>query len=124
MILDNLLATILGIVVAINIPDLGDEGRSAVVIAVYLSYYLFPEAIWSRTFGKLVCGLVVRKLDGGSCGWPAAIIRTLSRIVEVNPLLFGALPGALVVLFSKRKQRYGDMLGDTVVVLSRQCLGA
>ncbi len=119
MILDNLVAAILGLVIATSIPGLGDLGRGSVLVTLYLSYYLFPEALWSRTLGKLVCGLVVRKSDGSPCGWSAALSRTFLRILEVNPLLFGALPGGLVVTFSKRKQRVGDMLGDTIVVLSR-----
>jgi uncharacterized RDD family membrane protein YckC len=36
--------------------------------------------------------------------------------VEVNPILLGALPAALAGVFSKRHQRFGDMLGGSVVV--------
>jgi len=119
MIIDNLLAAILGIVIAANIPGLGDASRGFVLVAIYLLYHLLPEAIWSRTLGKLVFGPVVRRLDGRPWGWPRAAARTFLRLIEVNPLLFGALPGGLAVLFSKRKQRIGDMLADTIVVLSK-----
>ena len=57
MIVDNLLAAILGLVVAAKVPGLGDVSRGLVLVALYLSYYLFQEAIWSRTLGKLACGL-------------------------------------------------------------------
>jgi len=119
MIIDNLLAATLGMVIAANIPGLGDASRGLVLVAIYLSYYLLPEAIWSRTLGKFAFGLVIRRSDGEPCGWPGAVTRTFLRIIEVNPLLFGALPGGLVVILSKRKQRIGDMLADTVVVLAQ-----
>ncbi len=119
MILDGLLAAVLGIVVATGIPGLGDVARAVVLVTVYLLYFLISEAIWSRTLGKRLCGLIVRKSDGGACGWPGAAARTVLRLVEVNPLLFGALPGGLFVMFSKRKQRIGDILAGTVVVRSK-----
>jgi uncharacterized RDD family membrane protein YckC len=40
----------------------------------------------------------------------------LLRILEVNPLLIGALPASIAILSSKRRQRIGDMLAGTVVV--------
>src|SRR5262245_10905765 len=83
---------------------------------VYLAYFVLLEALWSRTFGKFFQGLVVRKLDGSRCDWKAALIRSALRIVEVNPLLFGGLPAALVILASERKQRIGDLLAGTLVI--------
>lgn len=83
---------------------------------IYLAYFVVLEAIWSRTLGKFVQGLVVRKLDGTPCDWTAALIRGLVRIVEVNPLLLGGLPAGLAIIASERKQRLGDMLAGTVVV--------
>src|SRR4051812_24013947 len=74
---------------------------------VYLAYYAILEALWSRTLGKYFQGLVVRKLDGGPCGWKAALIRTIARIIEVNPLLLGDLPAALVIISTERRQRVG-----------------
>ncbi len=59
---------------------------------------------------------MVRKLNGKLGGWKTAVIRTLSRIIEVNPVLFGAIPAALVLLASERKQRLGDMLAGSIVV--------
>lgn len=119
MIIDNLLAAILAIAFAVNLPGLGDVSRGMILIVVYLLYYLAPEALWGRTLGKLACGLVVRRSDGLPCGWKGALIRTILRILEVNPLLIGALPGGLAVVFSKRNQRLGDMLANTVVVRSQ-----
>ena len=115
MIIDNLLASIASIVIAARIPGVGDISRGLILVAVYLLYFLLAEALWARTLGKLACGLAVLRSDGSRCGWKEAWLRTLLRIIEVNPLILGALPGGLVVIFSKRKQRMGDMLADTVV---------
>ena len=67
-------------------------------------------------FGKFFQGLVVRKLDGSPCDWTGALIRGATRIIEVNPLLFGGLPAGLAIMASERKQRIGDMMAGTLVV--------
>jgi len=88
-------------------------------IFIYLAYFVVLEALWSRTLGKFVQGLVVRKLDGNRCDWTAALIRGFLRVFEVNPLLLGGLPAGLVIIASERKQRIGDMLAGTIVVSNK-----
>lgn len=90
----------------------------AVAVLAFLAYYFIFESLFSRTPGKLLMGLVVRKFDGGKCGWREAAIRTALRVAEVNPLVLGALPACAMVLISKHRQRLGDKLADTVVVRS------
>jgi len=99
-------------------PDRSDEGINKGVIAmlVYLSYYFVQEGIWGTTLGKRAFGLQVVRVDGGRVGWWEAWLRTLLRILEVNPLLLGAIPGGLAIAWSRRKQRLGDMMAGTVVV--------
>ena len=87
-----------------------------VAVSAFLSYYFLFESLFSRTPGKFLMGIVVRKFDGGKCGWREAAIRTALRVVEVNPLLLGALPACAMILISKHRQRLGDRLADTVVV--------
>lgn len=82
----------------------------------YLGYFVVLEGLWSRTIGKYLQGLVVRKLDGSPAGWKAAIIRSVLRIIEINPVFFGGIPAGLILIASERKQRLGDMLAGTVVV--------
>lgn len=116
MITDNVIAIVCGAVVASQVPILDSPARGCLLIVTYLSYYFFPEALWAKTPMKAAFHLKVRRLDGGVVGWGESAVRTLARIVEVNPLLLGALPGALAVAFSARRQRLGDMLARTVVV--------
>src|SRR5262245_43102344 len=114
--LDHLLALGLMIFAAALVPPEYPGARWAAFIAVYVAYFLVLEAVWSRTPGKFFQGLVIRRLDGTRCGWKAAVIRFACRIVEINPLLLGGLPAGIAILYTKRRQRIGDLLAGTVVV--------
>lgn len=122
--IDNTFAFLLVMGVAMGVSDYAQTGNSTAVNAVlgfavfciYFAYFLLFEALFSTTPGKLMFSLVVRNLDGTKCTWRAATIRTSLRFLEVNPFLFGCLPAALIVRNSQRKQRWGDMLANTVVI--------
>jgi len=115
-ILDNIIAIFLTILIVSLIPENFSAARAVSLVAVYLSYYFIQEALFARTIGKYLQGLVVRELNGERGDWKTAVVRTGLRIVEVNPLLFGAIPAGLVLISSERKQRLGDMLAGSVVV--------
>jgi uncharacterized RDD family membrane protein YckC len=122
---DNTIATILCVVIAARLPlPLPSPGRWLIAAAAYLAYFLIQEATWGRTIGKQIFGLRVLRIDGEPAGWREAIWRTLLRVVEVNPLLLGAIPGGLAVTWSKRRQRLGDMLAGTVVARAGALAGA
>jgi uncharacterized RDD family membrane protein YckC len=118
--LDNLFASIICMLIAAKLPG-GLSGIARWVIAAvgYLAYFLIQEGLWHTTLGKTAFGLVLVRLDDRPVGWGAAGWRTALRIVEVNPLLVGAIPAVLTAIRSKRKQRLGDMLAGTVVVRRR-----
>jgi len=88
----------------------------AVCALVSLAYYFVMEAVFARTVGKFLHGLVVSD-EGGKPSLAAVFLRTITRIVEVNPILFGALPAGLIANFSKSHQRLGDLLAGTFVIL-------
>ena len=115
-IVDNLLALFLTLVIVGSVPENLSVLRGTLLVTSYLGYYFILEAFWSRTLGKYFQGLVVRKLNGEPGDWRTALIRTLTRIIEVNPVLFGAIPAGLILITSERKQRLGDMLAGSVVV--------
>ena len=114
--IDHLIAFALMLLVVANVPEQLPLLKALFFFLIYLAYFVVLEASWSRTFGKFFQGLVVRKLDGSRCDFTGALIRGFLRIFEVNPLLFGGLPAGLVIIFSQRKQRIGDLLAGTVVV--------
>ena len=114
-IIDNIIAMGIMFGVVMLIPENLPAIKGILIVLVYLGYFVVLETFWSRTLGKYLQGLVVRKLDGGPSNWKTALIRGTLRILEVNPLLFGGIPAGLFVISSERKQRIGDMLAGTVV---------
>lgn len=84
-----------------------------------LSYFPLSEGLTGRSLGKLVVGTVVVTAAARPPGLWKATLRTLTRVVEVNPVFFGGLPALFVVLLSTHRQRLGDMLAGTYVVRSK-----
>jgi uncharacterized RDD family membrane protein YckC len=114
--IDNFVALLLMYSIVVVVPETLPLVKGIVIVGVYLGYFFLLEGIWARTIGKYFQGLLVRQLDGSKCNWQAAFIRSLTRILEVNPALFGGIPAGLLIVSSERKQRLGDMLAGTVVV--------
>jgi uncharacterized RDD family membrane protein YckC len=79
-------------------------------------YFPVSEGIWGRSLGKLITGTMVVDAAGRAPGILKAALRTVTRLVEVNPLLLGGLPAGIAVVMSRRRQRLGDMLARTYVV--------
>lgn len=115
LVFDNLVGLVIGMVAAGAIPNDQVVLRVTAWVAVYLGYFFLFEALVGSTPGKMIFGLWVRRIEGGRCSWLQAAVRTVARLIEVNPLLLGALPAAIVVLASKNRQRLGDVLAGTVV---------
>jgi uncharacterized RDD family membrane protein YckC len=82
-------------------------------------YFPVLEGIWGRTVGKLVTGTMVVDISGKPPGIWKAVLRTLLRIVEVNPLAAGGVIAGIAVCMSRDRQRLGDMLAHTFVVRVR-----
>ena len=117
--IDHLIAFAVMMLAVAFVPESLPEIKALFFFVIYLAYFVVLEALWSRTLGKFIQGLVVRKLDGNRCDWTAALIRGFLRIFEVNPLLLGGLPAGLAIMASERRQRIGDMLAGTVVVSNK-----
>jgi uncharacterized RDD family membrane protein YckC len=116
---DHLIAFALMMLAVGLVPEDFPTVKEAFFIGIYLAYFVVLEALWSRTLGKFAQGLVVRKLDGSPCGFKAALIRGLLRVVEVNPLMLSGLPAGIAIITTERKQRIGDLLAGTVVVSNK-----
>ncbi|HWE04794.1 MAG TPA: RDD family protein [Tepidisphaeraceae bacterium] len=83
--------------------------------AVYLLHTTIVETLTGRTLGKMLMGLRVVRLDGGTPDVSSLVIRNFLRLVDVGP--FG-LP-LMMILFSPLHQRIGDIAGGTVVIRDR-----
>jgi uncharacterized RDD family membrane protein YckC len=85
-------------------------------LAVPILYFPVLEGIWGRSIGKLITGTMVVDSSGNVPGIWKAVLRTVPRIIEVNPLLVGGLIAGIAVAVSENRQRLGDMLAGTYVV--------
>ena len=118
--LDNSVALLLAMATGIAVDRYVDAGNRplqfSLAVAVYFIYFLIVEGAWSRTPGKMLTGLKVVGRDGSPCTTRQVLIRTLARLIEVNPLLLGALPAAIAIITNKHRQRLGDRVAKTFVV--------
>jgi uncharacterized RDD family membrane protein YckC len=117
--LDNLLAGLSAILAAKFISSVPSILQFVALIGTFLAYFFIFEAVFARTPGKLLTGLIVVDMQGNKCSVYQAAIRTLFRILEVNPFLFGALPAAISVVISKYHQRIGDRVAKSLVIDAR-----
>jgi uncharacterized RDD family membrane protein YckC len=117
-------ATVIDFLVLIGLlvlPDLilGDDLYSKTLllwIALAAAYYPVLEGLTGFTLGKLIVRIKVVDAVGGLPGMKKAVIRTLLRLIEVNPFLFGGIPAGVTVLVNKKRQRLGDMAAGTFVL--------
>jgi uncharacterized RDD family membrane protein YckC len=117
--IDGSIAIVLSLIAAGMINSFGSAAVITALCSVYLAYFFVFEVLWSRTPGKYLFGLRVCQVDGSRCTLRSAMLRTLLRVIEVNPILFGALPAGIMLLVTKRKQRLGDLLAGTVVISNK-----
>ena len=78
-------------------------------------YAAVLEGLYGRTPGKRLAGIRVRSVLGGPPTFVQALFRNLMRVVDMFPVVFPGLLGALAAMFNVRRQRVGDMLAATVV---------
>ena len=83
-------------------------------------YYPVMEWRWGRTLGKFVTGISVVDTLGNYPSLTKAVLRTLTRLIEVNPFLLGGIPAGIFAWFSKTRQRLGDRLAGTYVIPSKR----
>ncbi|MES2018342.1 MAG: RDD family protein [Pseudomonadota bacterium] len=120
------LATLIDFVVCISIlliPDalLGNavyQQTLGVWIVLLIAYFPLMEGFTGYSVGKFITRVRVVDNDGNLPGLKKATIRTLFRLMEVNPILLGGVPAGLTANFSKYEQRVGDMVAGTYVLSS------
>ncbi len=135
--LDGLILVLLnaGIVAALfGLASLGEEGGTSttseagnyaaaifiiLVILINVGYFICTEYYMAgQTPGKRVFGLRVLQDNGQSATFLSVIIRNFFRLVDLLPSFY--FLGVMVMLFSKKDKRLGDMVAGTMVVLELQ----
>lgn len=86
-------------------------------LTVFLCYYFFAELLMDgRTLGKKVMGLKVVRLDGERLTPGDLLLRTFFLLPDAWFSL--GIPAILLINTSSKAQRLGDMVAQTVVILS------
>jgi uncharacterized RDD family membrane protein YckC len=107
----------------------GQFSVGLVLLAAFISYWgyflLFEVMRRGQTPGKKWMGLRVVRTSGAPVGWGAAFLRNLIRFADMMPLIpqfpfFGFfLFGATSCICTKRFQRLGDLVAETLVIYDR-----
>ena len=88
---------------------------AATGFAVLVGYPVLMEAFWGgRTLGKAMLKLRVVRADGAPIGLTQATARGALGLIDV--WFTFAFVGLVSMLVSKRSQRLGDLVGDTLVL--------
>lgn len=117
--IDNFIVVILSLVAVANTPTENAFVRGAILVLTYLLYFFLLEGALAKTPGKMMNRLKVVRVDGTPARFKEALLRTLLRLIETNPLLLGGLPAGLSIMSTKQRQRLGDLAAGTVVVSSK-----
>jgi uncharacterized RDD family membrane protein YckC len=102
-----------------NTSDSGFEMQGTPVFLGFLVWFVYcvaAEATHGATIGKALVGLRVVRADGSPAGWQAALVRNVLRVVDG---LLVYVVGAILIAASPTKQRLGDRVAGTVVVVHR-----
>jgi uncharacterized membrane protein SpoIIM required for sporulation/uncharacterized RDD family membrane protein YckC len=92
--------------------------------AVIWGYFVFFEALWrGQTPGKRVAGIRVVLDNGLPVGWRESALRNLVRAADMLPPP-ACLVGSIMILFSDRSKRLGDLLAGTMVIREEFATGS
>lgn len=99
------------------VPPLSNDLLYGWVVACagYTLYCITCEVLYGATPGKLVLQCRVVGEDGQRCRIGQVLIRNALRLVEFFPL-FQLWPTLILMLFTRKRQRLGDLLARTIVV--------
>jgi len=92
-----------------------------IVAVVSLFYFTLCESFFQRTPGKLCMNLIVLDIGGKPVSVRQAILRNILRLLEYHPLI-SPLISLIIVLSTSRRQRIGDLVADTIVVVQTPTL--
>jgi uncharacterized RDD family membrane protein YckC len=95
------------------VPALEIAFRLLAITFPPLLYFVIAEAYYQTTLGKRLFGLMVVTVDGERPEILAHVVRGMTRVPEAMMLM---VPYLVVIPFSKRKQRFGDVITETLVV--------
>lgn len=112
---------VLGIMFAVVSHWTGEEiGQGLMLLCMFLLTWfynvVFEVGAKGASPGQRAMGLKVASVSGAPVLLPQSLMRNLLRVVDFLP--FGYLLGLVCCLFTKKFQRLGDLVANTVVIYS------
>jgi uncharacterized RDD family membrane protein YckC len=89
--------------------------RYLAVLGSFMVYAIIFESWWRATPGKRLLGLMVADENGERPRFFAVFLRNVFRCIEFFPGV-SLLPTLVLVLITRNRQRFGDMIAGTVVI--------
>ncbi|MBT3182655.1 MAG: hypothetical protein HN337_09150 [Deltaproteobacteria bacterium] len=98
------------------IPFIGRHGLifNGVFLLIALLWFVLPELALNASFGKLLCNLTIRRMDGSPVSFTSILIRNILRPLDI--ILLPTLLITGMMEWSGWHRRLGDVLGGTVVL--------
>jgi uncharacterized RDD family membrane protein YckC len=93
-----------------------DLGHALVLLALQVIYHFVLEARDGQTIGKRRYGIKVVALDGGPADTKAIFMRSALRLIDSLPLWYASGLLNMVRTGPQRRQRIGDVAGETKVI--------
>ena len=109
-----------------SVPAVRGIAAAAIYLALFLVIFAYPaalETLWrGRTLGKAALGLRVVTAEGAPIQFRHAAIRAIFGLVD--KFLVSGLVGIVALLLTRRNQRLGDLVANTLVLRERSGLRA
>ncbi len=87
-------------------------------VVLSMVYFILLDIYWGTTVGKKIMGLAVQLEKGGRVSFMPSLIRNISKIFILLPVLDWVI--AMVTSGEDRQQKFSDRFAQTTVVQTRQ----
>ncbi len=85
------------------------------VFPIIFLYFILFEHLAGQTIGKKIMKIAVITQHGKKPAIKQAIIRNILRIIDGLPFFY--ILGIILIILTKQKQRLGDMIAHTIVII-------
>jgi len=86
------------------------------LFVILLGYFVIPESLSGKSFGKAIIKIKVVKQDGAKITFGNSLVRHLFDIIDWLPFCF--IVYIIVMKRTEHNQRVGDIVAKTIVIQS------
>lgn len=92
-------------------------GVMGIVYSLIFLYFLLFETFTQQTIGKMIMGYKIVHVNGKELSFSDHLLRSVFRLFEIFSTL--GILAIIVVILSDKKQRFGDIASNTVMIKTR-----